>query len=257
MLKQYFPQALDWVGKLDSRQACDFLEKWPTLAPSNAPAPPPSGASTSSTTADGPRHPGATGPDRHRAAADHRPRHRRHVGPRRPGLRRPAPARPGRGPGPSIRRSRPSSRPTPITSSSRVCRGRVRWVPRDSPRPSAPTAPAGRPRRTCRPTPASPRSPTRSGKTCWVHHRLACPKFLKQTFHEYADQSIRFSTWARRYYDQQRDAGNSHHAAIRALAFKWIRILFRCWKDRTPYDEATYLAALRRKGSPLVKIWLD
>ena len=38
----------------------------------------------------------------------------------------------------------------------------------------------------------------RSGKTCWVHHRFACPKFLKQTFHEYAGQSIRFSTWARR-----------------------------------------------------------
>ena len=32
LLKQYFPQALDWVGTLDSRQACDFLRKWPTLA---------------------------------------------------------------------------------------------------------------------------------------------------------------------------------------------------------------------------------
>jgi len=33
----------------------------------------------------------------------------------------------------------------------------------------------------------------RSGKSVWVHHRLACPKFVKQTFHEFADQSIRFS----------------------------------------------------------------
>ncbi len=32
LLKQYFPQALDWVGTLDSRQGCDFLRKWPTLA---------------------------------------------------------------------------------------------------------------------------------------------------------------------------------------------------------------------------------
>lgn len=31
---------------------------------------------------------------------------------------------------------------------------------------------------------------------------------------------------------------------IRSLAFKWIRILFRCWKDRTPYDETTYQRAL-------------
>ena len=42
-----------------------------------------------------------------------------------------------------------------------------------------------------------------------------------------------------------------HHAAVRALAFKWIRILFRCWKDRKPYDEQIYLASLRRHGSPL------
>ena len=85
-----------------------------------------------------------------------------------------------------------------------------------------------------------------------MHHRLACPKFLKQTFHEYADPSIRVSTWARAYYDQQRGRGNDHHAALRALAFKWMRILFRCWKNRTLYDEATYIAALRRHGSPLV-----
>ena len=93
----------------------------------------------------------------------------------------------------------------------------------------------------------------RSGKTLWVHHRLACPKFVKQTFHEFADQSIRFSRWARAYYDQQRGRGNDHHAALRALAYKWIRILFRCWKDRTPYDEGQYIDALRRRGSSLVK----
>jgi len=93
----------------------------------------------------------------------------------------------------------------------------------------------------------------RSGKTIWVHHRLACPKFVKQTFHEFADQSIRFSTWARAYYDQQRARGNEHHAALRALAYKWIRILFRCWKDRKPYNENLYVQALRRRGSPLAK----
>ena len=91
----------------------------------------------------------------------------------------------------------------------------------------------------------------RSGKSVWVHHRLACPKFVKQTFHEFADQSIRFSRWARAYYDQQRGRGNDHHAALRALAYKWMRILFRCWQERRPYNEADYLNALRRRGSPL------
>jgi transposase len=97
----------------------------------------------------------------------------------------------------------------------------------------------------------------RSGKSVWVHHRLACPKFVKQTFHEFADQSIRFSRWACAYYDQQRARGNDHHAALRALAYKWIRILFRCWKNRTRYDEHIYIAALRRRESPLAKILLD
>jgi transposase len=93
----------------------------------------------------------------------------------------------------------------------------------------------------------------RSGKALWIHHRLACPKFIKQSFHEFADQSIRFSPWARAYYDQQRGRGNDHHAALRALAFKWIRILFRCWKNRKPYDEEQYIQSLRRHGSTLVQ----
>ena len=46
--------------------------------------------------------------------------------------------------------------------------------------------------------------------------------------------------------------GRSHHAAVRGLAFKWIRILYRCWQTRTPYDESTYLQALKRRGSPLL-----
>ena len=37
------------------------------------------------------------------------------------------------------------------------------------------------------------------------------------------------------------------------MAYKWIRILYRCWKTRTPYDESLYLEALRRRRSPL---WL-
>jgi transposase len=90
-----------------------------------------------------------------------------------------------------------------------------------------------------------------SGKTRVVHHRVACPKFMKQTFHEFAAQSIRLSRWARAYYDQQRARGSDHHAAVRALADQWIRILFRCWHARAPYDEATYLEALRRRASPL------
>lgn len=90
----------------------------------------------------------------------------------------------------------------------------------------------------------------RSGQSEWIHFRRACPKFLRQTFHEWAAHSIRSSDWARAYYHHQLAKGKGHHAAVRALAFKWIRILFRCWKERTPYDEQRYQQALRRRASP-------
>ena len=92
----------------------------------------------------------------------------------------------------------------------------------------------------------------RSGKRSVVHRRWACPKFLLQTFHEFAHWSRRKSPWAAAFYRQQRATGKGHHAALRTLAFKWIRILFRCWKTRTPYCEQTYLASLQKRTAPLL-----
>lgn len=93
----------------------------------------------------------------------------------------------------------------------------------------------------------------RSGKSSWVHWRYAAPTFLRQTFVEWAAQTIPHSFWARAFYEQQRAKGVSHQGALRSLAFKWIRIVFRCWQAQTPYDESTYLNALKRRGSPLLK----
>ena len=92
-----------------------------------------------------------------------------------------------------------------------------------------------------------------SGKTCVVHRRWAASKFLRQTFHEFAAHSIKHSAWAKAYYDMMRARGNKFQAAVRALAFKWIRIIFRCWKDRTLYDEGTYLTAILKRQSPILK----
>jgi transposase len=65
----------------------------------------------------------------------------------------------------------------------------------------------------------------RSGKKSWVHWRLQCPPFLRQTFVAWAAESIRHSFWAQVYDQQQRDKGKAHQAAVRALAFTWSRIL--------------------------------
>jgi len=91
----------------------------------------------------------------------------------------------------------------------------------------------------------------RSGKSKSVHFRRACPKFLRQTFHEWAGHSIGFCDWARVFYQQKREKGFDHHAAVRTLAFKWIRIVHRCWQDGVPYDNARYVESLRRHGSPI------
>lgn len=91
----------------------------------------------------------------------------------------------------------------------------------------------------------------KSGTGIWIHWRLACSKFLRQTFQEFAGCSILQSDWARAYYKQMKKRGKSHPAALRALAFKWIRIIFRCWKMRTPYDEAVYCKSLIQRQSPL------
>jgi transposase len=93
-----------------------------------------------------------------------------------------------------------------------------------------------------------------SGKTKFVRRRLACPKFVRQSFHEFAKSSINWSAWARAYYDQQRHRGNKRNEAIRSLAYKWTRIIYRCWQDHVPYDESVYIAKLELRGSPLAKI---
>ncbi|MBV9939006.1 MAG: transposase [Acidobacteriaceae bacterium] len=79
-----------------------------------------------------------------------------------------------------------------------------------------------------------------SGRQRVMHRRWACPQFVRQTFHEWATLTVRCCAWARACYGDLRGRGKGHNAAVRALAYKWIRILFRCWQERVPYDEQRY-----------------
>lgn len=90
-----------------------------------------------------------------------------------------------------------------------------------------------------------------SGKQRWVHWRWACSKFLRQSFHEFADHSRKWCGWAKALHQRLRRSGQGHHAAVRVLAFKWIRILFHCWKTRTAYDEQIYLKSLEKRNPTL------
>jgi len=75
---------------------------------------------------------------------------------------------------------------------------------------------------------------------------------MRQSFHEYAGESVKHSFWARAYYEQQIAKGKGRQAAVRALAYKWIRIIWKCWQTSTPYSEVKYLESLRKKGSSLL-----
>ncbi len=94
-----------------------------------------------------------------------------------------------------------------------------------------------------------------SGKKKVVSMRWACSIFQRQTLVEYAVSSLRFSKWARAFYDlhmpQDPNADKPTYSVLRKLAFKWLRIIYRCWQTRTPYDESRYIQSLRHSGSPL------
>jgi|SRR5579863_10278911 len=59
---------------------------------------------------------------------------------------------------------------------------------------------------------------------------------------------------APRLHQQQRGRNPRSPCPVRALAFKWIGVAFRCWKRRVLYDDAIYVASLRRRGSPLAAL---
>ena len=96
-----------------------------------------------------------------------------------------------------------------------------------------------------------------SGKSRVVYARAACPKFDRQTFHEFSRLSITYCQWARNYVDYYTSKGKKYHTIIRALAYKWIRILHKCWQERTPYNEDKYMESLKQRGSIFATLHLQ
>ncbi len=91
-----------------------------------------------------------------------------------------------------------------------------------------------------------------SGKSRVVHQRWACPKYLKQTFHEFADSARKWCPWSKARYLQLKARGMKHNAAIRKLARSWIRILFRIWKTGIPFNCDRYIENLKRRNPDII-----
>ena len=83
---------------------------------------------------------------------------------------------------------------------------------------------------------------------------LPGPSLLTRASSEYASQSALHCPWAKLFIQDQIRRGKTYSAAVRALTFKWQRIMFVCWRDRVPYHETTYLQILKRRGSHLARI---
>ena len=90
-----------------------------------------------------------------------------------------------------------------------------------------------------------------SGNLQLIHFRYARPIFLHQSIVEFAKCSIAKCGWARLLFEEALRRGKSQWAALRKLAFKWVRILWRCWQQRQAYDETIYLRSLQRDGVQL------
>jgi len=91
----------------------------------------------------------------------------------------------------------------------------------------------------------------RSGKFTRVGFRWACNKRLRRALTTWADNTRHGSSWARTFYDRARDRGADHPHAIRILARAWLRVLWRCWQDRTKYDDVRHLAAAAARFAPM------
>lgn len=79
-----------------------------------------------------------------------------------------------------------------------------------------------------------------SGKLRVATFRRACDKRLRAAVARLADSTRHWHPWAREVYAKARARGQDHPHAIRTLGRAWIRVLWRCWRDRVPYDPARH-----------------
>ena len=88
-----------------------------------------------------------------------------------------------------------------------------------------------------------------SGKIDKARIRWACDVVLRHTVHLWADGSRKKSAWAQAYYARKREEGHDHASALRCLGKRWLKILWRLWTDRQPYDETRHQEDQKQHGS--------
>jgi transposase len=75
-----------------------------------------------------------------------------------------------------------------------------------------------------------------SGKKKVTSFRWACNKTLRDAVSVLADSSRKHNPWAQKIYDDAIARGCDHPHAIRILGRAWLRVIWRLWHNRTPYN---------------------
>lgn len=79
-----------------------------------------------------------------------------------------------------------------------------------------------------------------SGKSKAVTFRWACNHRLRAALTCMADNSRHANAWAANVYAKAKARGCDHPHAIRILSRAWLRVIWRAWTDRKPYDPALH-----------------
>jgi len=85
-----------------------------------------------------------------------------------------------------------------------------------------------------------------SGNFRVVQFRRGCWKFARRTLQLFAEQSRHQCYWVQAFYEKQCNSGHKHHAALRALAHRWLKILLAMRRSGCLYDEDIFLNSQHR-----------
>ena len=88
-----------------------------------------------------------------------------------------------------------------------------------------------------------------TGKRKKARFRQACQKALRHTVHLWAHLSRAQCPWAEAYYQKKREEGQSHACALRCLGQRWLKILWKMWQTRKPYDPELHQRNQLKHGS--------
>lgn len=93
-----------------------------------------------------------------------------------------------------------------------------------------------------------------SGKVKKAYIRLACHKILRHTVHLWVNLSRDQCPWAQAYYQKKREQGQTHACALRCLGQRWLKILWKMWQTRQPYDPELHQRNQVKHGSWVIAL---